>query len=76
MQHKDKNEGLVSVQSVETISLATENGVIRSVDSPSTVFLSALVNIEMNPLLRKALMTSNNIFTWLHSSCVKATKMS
>lgn len=64
------------VYAAETISLATQTGVIRSVDSPSTVFLTALVNIELNSLLCKTLMTSHNIFTWLHSSCVKATTIS
>lgn len=64
------------VCAAETISLAKQTGVIRSVDSPSTLFLTALVNIELNSLLRKPLMTSDSIFTWLHSSCLKATAMS
>lgn len=64
------------VYAAETISLATQTGVIRSVDSLSTVFLTALVNIELNSLLPKPLMTSDKIFTWLHSSCVEATTMS
>lgn len=64
------------VYAAETISLATKTGVIRSVDSPSTLFLTALVNIELNSLLHKPLMTSDSIFTWLHSSCLKATAMS
>lgn len=71
-----KDQSHFGVYAAETISLATQTGAIRSVDSPSTVFLTALVNIELNLLLRKPLMTSDNIFTWLHSSCVKATTMS
>lgn len=52
----------LGVYAAETISLATQAGVIRSVDSPSTGFLTALVNIELNSLLRKPLMTLRQHF--------------
>lgn len=71
-------ERLVLVRSVCSRNhiIATRTTVIRSVDLPSTVFLTALVNIELNSLLRKPLVTSDNIFIGLHSSWGKATTMS